>query len=150
MSQSVLGCLPLGLQLLKPWRMWLVQRSISQCVVHGMAHGIRREQCVTPDVTWVTKSQVLGSKTWIGEACRSCHVSSQEGRSRSCSDPRPHATKTQRKLNVPDISMLGSGCCISTLEMSKNCLCENAAIGQGNSAQWWCCYCNRTRCRGIR
>jgi hypothetical protein len=33
----------LGLQLLEPWRMWLVWWSITQRVIQGMAHGINKE-----------------------------------------------------------------------------------------------------------
>jgi hypothetical protein len=32
--------------------MWLVQGSIAQCVIHGMAHDIQKEQCASSGVTW--------------------------------------------------------------------------------------------------
>jgi hypothetical protein len=61
-SKSVLSCLPLGLQLLKPWRKRLIGWSIAQRVIQSMAHSTNKEWCTTSGVTRIPETRSWGPR----------------------------------------------------------------------------------------
>jgi hypothetical protein len=73
-SKSVLSCLPLGLQRLKPWRKRLIGWSITQRVFQGMAHIPNKGTVCDFGCNTNTRNQKLGSETRVVQMAHDCHM----------------------------------------------------------------------------